>query len=205
MKKLQYFLILIIACSPFLAHSQGVSFGAKAGMNLSNIYSNIDFYDWKYIPGFFFGGYVNYPLTNKLYFSPEVMYSQQGYSYVLKSLDTEVKNRSQYLNFLPLTAKMYFGEAKLINVLVGPQLGWLMRTNLKVKRDDDSVKLNVTEDFSSFDLSAVIGLGIDLKSGLNFGSRMNLGLTNFNGAKRNEPYMRNIVFQTHVGYTFINR
>jgi len=179
-----------------------MSIGIKTGMNLSNVYT-VDYYPSDYIPGFIFGGYVNYPLTSNLFYSPEMMYSQQGYYIYFDQwfYSTALTRRLNYLNFLPLTAKWYFGDAKLINVHLGPQLGWLFKETSKWESDTESYK-EVSEVHPKFDFSAVVGLGADLKSGLNFGCRMSWGFIDLRGEGFNAS-MSNLVFQAHIGYTFI--
>jgi hypothetical protein len=191
----------------------GDIFRAKAGMNLSNVYTK-DNLESDYKPGIHLGVYANIPVKGNLFYSPEIMYSQQGYKATYRDFGPsspvtgKVDINMHYMNILPLSAKLYFGDSRLISVLLGPQLGWLMSARAKGKVDGEAINTKVSNSFKKFNFSAVAGAAADLKSGLNFGCRMNLGFTDvldLEGLDSSYGKSKNIVFQAHVGYTFINR
>jgi hypothetical protein len=213
MDKRNFIPLLVIICIPFLAHSQGMSIGARVGMNLANVYSK-DYLESDYKPGIHLAGYANFPLKGGLYFSPEITYSQQGYKATFRDfgpsspITGEADINLHYLNIIPISAKWYFGSSRMISVLFGPQMGWLLTARAKGEVDGESINTEVIGAFKKFDISAVVGIGADLKSGLNFGWRMNLGLSDINkmeGIDMTFDKRKNLVFQAFIGYTFFNQ
>lgn len=202
--------LLAIMCAPFFAHCQKTSFGAKAGINLSNIYSK-DEIESGLKSGIHLGGYVNYLVKGRLYYAPEILYSQQGYKATYRESDMsspvigETNVNLHYINFLPLTAKYYLSQDKVMNIVLGPQIAWLATAKDKGEVNGETVNRDLKNAFKDFDFSMVVGLGADFNSGLNVGGRMNLGLTDileWREDLRTVGKVKNIVYQVYLGYTF---
>jgi len=177
MKKLV--LITVIAVLGLAnVNAQKINFGAKAGLNFAFITGdNTD--DLDPITDFHFGVQAEISVSEKFSFQPELLYSGQG---------SEVN--LNYLN-MPLIGKYYL--TKEFSIEVGPQIGFLLSKN-----NDTDVK----DSFRELDFGANFGIGYKFESGLNFGARYNLGLSDINNINGFSDKNRNGVFQLSIGYFF---
>ncbi len=193
MKKL---LFIAVTASLILLNCSSIapSIGAKAGVNFSDITGD-DVDSFKGLTSFHFGAVVEIPVSDGFSFQPEILYSAQGSDYEEESFSGSVK--ADYLN-VPLMAKFYVGEG--FSVEAGPQIGLLMSAKDEYDGGDEDIK-----DFlKSTDFGVNIGLGYKLESGLNFGARYNLGLSNVNDSDDFDggAEYKNGVIQVSVGYFF---
>jgi len=167
-------------------NAQDVKFGVKLGMNVSSVNeSGPNSLDSK--TGFLIGVTTEVKLTDKLSLQPELLLSKQG-------AKSETNDFTLELNYIavPVMVKYYIADG--FSVEAGPQFSFLMKDKLS------SDSGNQTADISaeSFDLMANLGFGYQLKNGLFFQTRYNLGLTNFD----ENPKVKNGVFQMSLGYQF---
>lgn len=182
MKKI--LLVAVLAVLGFVSgNAQEVKFGAKAGLNFASVRGeNSDVYDT--VTAFNLGAVAEIPLSEKISFQPEVLFSGQGYSF---GNDIAALN---YLN-VPLMGKYYV--TKGLSLEAGPQVGFL----LSAKTDNADVK-NL---FKKVDFGVNAGLGYKLENGLNFSARYNLGLSNISSVANTTN--KNAVVQLSVGYFFL--
>ena len=186
-----FFLCMCLALGngQVLAQQVGVgAFGVKGGLNISSLGGNeSQLGSAKF--GLHAGFYYAVRISDRIAFQPELVFSQQGYQ-INDALTDAFAVNYNYLN-LPLIAKIYVADGT--SVQLGPQLGYL---------------LNSTDLYpiKKFDIALALGLGYEMGSGLNFGLRYNLGLTNtiVNSPNFN-PSSTNRVFQVSIGYTFGNQ
>lgn len=203
-------------------NSQEVSFGAKAGVNFADITGDeSESFDGR--TSFHFGAMAEIPISGKLYFQPELIFSDQGSDY--KESDTytdaeytitetaEGEIRLGYLN-VPLMAKYYVYEG--LSVEVGPQFGFLLSAKNEYNytysetfiegsfTDSESGEDDIKDDVKGIDVGVNVGLGYKLENGLNFGARYNLGLTdaNDNAEYLGDASYKNSVIQISIGYFF---
>ena len=165
--------------------AQDVKFGVKLGMNVSSINgSQANNLDSK--TGFLFGVTSEVSLSNKFSLQPELLFSQQG----AKSKDVYTYD----LNYvsLPIMAKYYIVDA--FSVEAGPQFSFLVKDELIPENGSQTVNTNA----ENFDLTANLGLGYQLKNGIFFQTRYNLGLINID----ENPDIKNGVFQMSLGFKF---
>lgn len=166
-------------------NAQDVEFGIKGGLNFATITGENTSKD-QIITAFNFGAMAEIKISEKFSFQPELLYSGQGYD---TDIDSEGIIALNYLN-IPLMAKYYV--TKKLSLEAGPQIGFLLSTK------------GGTEDykdlFKTTDFGVNLGIGYKLDSGLNFGARYVLGLSNINdvGGTTN----KNGVFQLSIGYFF---
>ena len=183
--------ILVLAVLTVLgftnANAQKIKFGAKVGINISNITGD-NTSSLEPVSAFNFGLVTEIPIAKKFSFQPELMLSGQGYSF--KGSDGNIVGLN-YLN-VPLMAKYYL--TKGLSLEAGPQIGYL----LSAKNESTNVK----DTFKKVDLAANLGIGYKLENGLNFGARYNFGLSNINNLDNSSSKYRNEVFQVSVGYFF---
>lgn len=183
MKKLLFcFAIAVLG----IAHlnAQDVEFGVKAGLNFASINGD-GVPDSGITTAFNFGVMAEIPVSSKLSFQPELLYSGQGYATDKESI---VFN---YIN-VPLMAKYYVTER--FSFQAGPQIGVL--TSAKIE------DIDVKDNLKSTDFGLNFGLGYKLDNGLNFNARYNLGLSNINDVSGMSNKNQNGVVQVSVGYFF---
>lgn len=214
MKKLLLSVAFAI-CSVIAVNAQEVKFGVKAGPQIANFNGGVlhDAFDKSSKFGFHAGVYANIKFGGDQFaFQPELLFSTQGVKVDGKFSQTimgetinysaDIKYNLTYLN-VPLMVKWYAYEG--FNVEFGPQVGF--NISGKTKGDVTASALGITitenidgdiEDIETIDFGLNIGAGYELESGLNFGIRYALGLTET--AKEKGP--KNSVFSLGVGYTF---
>ncbi|KAA5821423.1 PorT family protein [Algibacter amylolyticus] len=181
-------LLLIALVTVFgISHvnAQDIQFGGKLGINFATINGDNTGTLDPITSLVNFGVVAEMPINEKFAFLPELMYSIQGFSV---GDDVVALN---YLN-LPLMGKYYISKG--FSVEAGPQIGFLLSA-----KDED---IDVKDNFKTVDFGANLGIGYKLDSGLNFGARYNLGLSNINDVEGASDSFRNGVFQVTVGYMF---
>ena len=164
------------------ANAQDVKYGAKAGLNMSNISTD----GASSLLAFHLGGFAELKLNDKFAVQPELLYSAQGAK--VGGVDFNLN----YIN-IPVMAKYYVADA--ISIEVGPQIGFLM----SAKADGVDVK----EFFSSTDFGLNLGGGYNLNEKMSLGLRYNMGLSDVekdlpSGAKGS----KNSCVQISFGYKF---
>ena len=192
MKKL--ILLAAVVLVGFNANAQGVDFGVKAGANFATIGGD-ESGDFGNRTAFHFGVTAGISVSDNFSVQPELVYSAQGASIDYGGgEDGDIK--LDYLN-LPIMAQ--FQVADGFSVEVGPQFGFL----LSAKADDGDNEEDIKDFVKGLDLAAGIGVNYAMASGLNFGARYNLGLSNVNDGEGSDDFKnQNNVIQVSVGYRF---
>ncbi|WP_299221998.1 porin family protein [uncultured Aquimarina sp.] len=201
-KKLLFLVLFGAVTVSATAQEEKIRFGAKAGLNLSNITG--DFTDeLSTRTSFHIGALVEIPLTDKFALQPEIMYSAQGAKYEFSEVGftDESTIKLDYLN-IPVMAKFYPVEG--LSIQAGPQLGVLLSAKDK---GEDSIGGEYEDDIkdfiSSVDLGLNFGVGYQLEAGIFFEGRYNLGLTDVNDVNTSEDFtQQNSTIQLSVGYKF---
>lgn len=185
MKKTLLILSLIIL-TVLGAEAQKARVGLKGGLN----FANLDTSDLDGTPGFgsktgfHFGAYAEFG-AGGFSIMPEFLFSTKGAKEINLS----------YIE-IPILLKKSF--AKVLNIHVGPQFGFL------TKAENDASGLDVKNVFKGSDISAVFGAGVDLPGGLTAGARYVLGLggiEDIDGAAE----IKNKTFQLYVGYKLFGK
>ena len=148
-----------------------VTFGAKAGLNITNQKNIHGDSGSRY--GFHVGGFATIPVSsdNQFFVQPELLYSQQGE----KNEGTNISEVYQldYLN-VPVLFKPYFSEQDTeFYGLLGPQFGFLVSEKVKNQADTGYVD----DEYSAFDLGALAGLGFSYLRTWEFEVRYLYGFT----------------------------
>ena len=192
MKKL--ILLVAIALFTFNVNAQGVDFGVKAGVNFATIGGD-ETDDLGSRTSFHFGVTAGIAVSDNFSVQPELVYSAQGAS-IDYGGGEEGDLKLDYLN-LPIMAQ--FQVADGFSIEVGPQFGFL----LSAKADDGDDEQDIKDFVKGLDLAAGIGVNYAMASGLNFGARYNLGLSNINDGEGSDDFKnQNNVIQVSVGYRF---
>ena len=174
--------------------------GVKGGLNIANVRTDIDT-DGK--AGFHAGAFATFKF-GKIGLQPELVFSQQGFAFDSQStLDIETDFNISYIN-VPIVLKVYL--VKGINLQVGPQIGFAIKSELETTAAGNTVTIDIKEDIRDTDLSLAMGAGVDLPFGLNLAARYNLGFSdNDKDQSITGDEMKNRVFQVSVGYAFIRK
>jgi opacity protein-like surface antigen len=198
--------LFIIAAGLFIAGAANaqspVRFGVKAGVNIANIIQNDGNNDFKTDTktGFNAGVTADIKLIEGLAFTPELLYSQKGYK--LTSGDNEYKRTTNFID-IPILASIRL--ASPLNLVVGPQVSFLMSTSTKYSNNSGSVTVNNddSDNFKKSLLGGVIGLRYDLTDNVDVHGRYALDFqkNNENGTNQT-PEFKNQVWSFGLGYKF---
>jgi len=189
------------------AQKNGLEFGVKIGANVSSLTNYLDSND-ETRESILIGGFIEKPLTEKISFTPELVFSSQGEisNYETTDGNFEAITQLDYL-YLPLMAKYYLFDSFAIEA--GPQIGFLLGTSLSLQSDGEfsgnfePLFADIFEDeFSTFDAGFNLGASYKLPFNVFFQARYSMGLLNINNSSFNNDKVRNNVFQFAVGYSF---
>ena len=184
MKKLFTITMALVA---FTISAQNITFGAKAGLNFASMAGDdADGLDGR--TSFHLGVTAEIEMSDTFSIQPELLYSGQGYT-----ADGDVTGKVDYIN-LPIMAKFYVADG--ISLEAGPQIGFLA----SAKADVDGESTDIKDLLKSTDFALNLGAGYKLDSGLNFGLRYSMGLTDVPDG--DSDGFKHSVLQLSVGYNF---
>jgi hypothetical protein len=195
MKKLVLTLIAVCAFT-FASFAQGVTFGAKAGINLAN--QKYEAEGFSVSPdarvGFHIGGFATIMFSETFGIQPELLYSAVG-----SKFDFSGDEMVSKWSYITVPVMFRYQPIELLNIHAGPQFGILAGAKSEV--DGESVDI---ENTKGLEIAAAFGAGIDLPMGLGFSGRYVLGLSNIVDETEDfEGYsIKNNVFQLSVTYRF---
>lgn len=199
MKKL--FIIAIGVLAAGAVHAQNVSFGVKAGGNMSNIIkTNDENYDTQFKPGFNAGLTMEIGISKQLAFAPELMFSQKGYK-----TDSFGGTFTQTTNWIEIPILAKINPTPGFNIFLGPQVSFLTKTQNKFEGIVDGQQ-TIEEGSDTFKKSiagGVIGAGFDItpKVGISARYALDFQKTDENG-NTSTPAFKNQVIQAGLGFKF---
>ena len=200
--------ILIISLSIFilttLKAQEKIQFGAKGGINFTNMTKVEYFYDNKSKTGFHIGLLAEIPFGDKFSIQPEILYSTHGVNGKVALLyvpfpgapDPPPLSGEFKLNYIqvPVLAKIYLVEN--FSLELGPSFNFL------VLDEENYGTVSDSDIGSNFEFSGILGLSYKIKSGL-FGSiRYVNGFTSAFDRENVSEEAKNIGFQLGVGFMF---
>ncbi|MEZ4779275.1 MAG: porin family protein [Flavobacteriaceae bacterium] len=190
MKKLLILFAFTLSSASIFA--QGVDLGLKVGVNFANL-SDASNLDLSSKTGFVFGAFAGAKLGDKLGIQGDLLYSAQGAKSDEEGIDDIDLN---YVN-VPVVLKYFLTDQ--IHIHAGPQFGFVV--------DDNVAKvLTSIADAESFDLSGIIGIGVDLPMGIRLDGRYNFGLSDVissNDKTVVDSGGKNSVITISAGYSFL--
>ena len=198
--------ILAIGLFAATAASAQIRLGVKAGLNLPDIIKgdgNNNF-DTKVNPGFNAGVTLDIPLIKGLAFTPELLYATKGYK-ATTSFGGEFTQTTHFID-IPILASINLGGSGL-NLVVGPQVSFLTKTNNKFENGFVSAQETIIEDdsdrFKKSIVGGVIGFRYDINNQFDIHGRYALDFQKNNEDGSSEtPEFRNQVFSVGVGVKF---
>ena len=179
-------LVALIACASADADAGTISYGAKAGINMSNLTQIPESWDeaTSYKTGFTGGVFMNYAFNERFSLEPEMLYTMKGVNGSLYEGFVSVDVTASFDYFeLPLLAVYTFPGGKKLKprVYAGPSFAYNLSSELELS----ALLFDVSLDFSSLtqvtDFGAVMGAGFDYPLGngtLTFDFRYQIGFTN---------------------------
>ncbi len=164
--------ILVIICVLITSYgyAQDIKFGAKAGLNFAD-YVGDDTGGNDAVTKFYFGGFVNSPITERLSFQPELLFSFQGAEFD-DVFDNKVKFNTNYLN-IPILLKMDLGSNDFVSLYAGPQLGILLSAEAEADGDTEDMK----DAMNSLQLGLNLGFSLKVTKEFALDIRYNRGLS----------------------------
>ena len=166
---------------------QGIDLGIKAGATFANLTGATDA---STKTGFVGGAFLTIKFSDKIAIQGDLLYSQQGAKLELDDINLN------YINF-PIVFKYYI--IKRINIQAGPQFGTVVNDNLG--------EVFGPNDIISFDITGVVGIGIDLPLNLRITGRYGFGLSEINFIEfegdSKETNSKNSVFSLTAGFSFL--
>lgn len=215
-----FFFLFSILFSVY-SHSQSkFSFGVKAGLNFayatgeaSDSNSSLGYDEGR--TSFHVGLLSELAVSEKFSIQPELIYSQVGASYFYDNRSSDGARVDSELNLdyitLPIFAK--FNVYKGFSLEVGPQLGYILRSEIEnetltsgfiVPQTLTVENTDIKEDINNFDFGMAFGSSYELNNGLLLQARYVLGLTEVfkNNNHTASTDLKNAVFQISVGYKF---
>lgn len=193
MKKLLLFsalLLTVFANAQSSKREEGIKIGLKGGLNVANMYGDIK--DNTFRTSLHIGALAEVIVNDNFSVQPELLFSGQGYSD--EGMGGYSRYKFNYLN-LPVMAKYYV--ANNLSIEAGPQVGYLLSKKHKTDETNENV-----DDLNPVDFSVCFGAGYELKTGVFFQLRYNLGVTNVNKAENSAVEFSNGVFQASIGILF---
>jgi hypothetical protein len=167
-------IVLSLFVSTLQLQAQTSSFGAKIGLNSSILSGTVNM-EPDYKSGLMMGIYLDGAVSKRFHIQPELFYSSQGAKISYRNGGTTTQ--LSYIN-LPVVAKLYLGS--VLNLQLGPQIGFLVSATDKGKVNGTTVNDDLMDIFNGMDFSLATGIGLDFPGGVNVGARLVFGLSNIN-------------------------
>lgn len=195
-----------------------ISWGFNAGFQITNVLGGNkgSFEDVSFVKknktGYNFGLYLDYPLVHsKLYFQPELNYSEKGYSATGSNVsNTEINTQStlkykrtyEFLE-LPLLIKYYPGKSLFFTV--GPQFSYLFIVNDQYSSPTSPTAYDIytrrLNQLRKIDPGINFGMGFKLGNTINFSATYSFDLVdNYTFIGGDAPKFRNEYFAIRLGW-----
>lgn len=205
MKHVISILLLIFCGNTLQAQNNG---GLKLGLNLANISAeyNGEKENSDMFTGILVGGYLNYSISDKLVFQPELLYSKLGgkqseYDPDLQ-MDVNVVFKFDYIS-LPLNLKYKLTDD--FSLLAGAQVGLLVGAKTGIDFFGTSFSVDSKDQFKSLDFGLNVGASYSIKK-FTLDARYTLGLSNiadFEETDIQDVSFKNRAISFSVGYRIL--
>jgi hypothetical protein len=192
-----------------------VSYGVGAGINRSTLKGDamgslndlLDFSNGMISTqpriGLYAGGFVEMPLGGGFSIQPGAYYSQKGYTIKGQVMGDKLEFlgagaradlKAHYID-IPIVFKAEV--AKGLQVFAGPQLSYLVKSNLKMDAGILGISLfktniDVTENFNKADIAITGGIGYTFDNGFSINAAYDHGLSRVDKNSSLESFNRNI-------------
>ena len=196
MKKL--FLGAAIAVSSLTFAQQ---FGAKAGVNVSNLSSDNSL-DTNTKTGFYAGLLMNAPIAQDFSIQPEVLYNSVGSKYT-----SAVGSRTLTLDYITVPVMFQYNLVPQFYLEAGPEFGFLVSAKNKLESGSWSGTQELNKDnFNAFNFGLGIGAGFNVTNNIGINARYVAGFTDATDESNQEfgssANNKNNVFQAGMTFKF---
>lgn len=182
-----------------------LTFGVKAGANLSNVYdSQGEQFNADSKLGLAAGIFVALPLGKYFGIQPEILFSQKGYKGSGSILGSDY-SFSYTSNYIDVPLLLAFKPISLITIVAGPQYSFLIKDNYTF----NSALINVDQEYE-FENDNIRKNTLSFLGGIDFnlnriviGTRVGWDLQANKGDGTSEtPRYKNIWYQATIGFRF---
>ena len=184
--------------SSSMNNREELSFGIKAGINYSNVYSESgDGYVADGKVGFAGGVFVSIPLNELIGVQPELLYSQKGFKTEGTFFDGQITS-----SYIDLPIHLQIKPTENISILTGPQFSYLLSTKYELNGFSaiDEEDLDDNNNKATVGISA--GVDFELQNFLiSARGSWDLNKVNKDNSTSDINY-KNQLFQITLGYKF---
>jgi len=182
-----------------------ISFGVKAGLNLSNVYdSQGEQFNADPKLGLAAGIFVALPLGKYFGVQPEILFSQKGYKGTGSLLGSSY-SYSYTSNYIDVPLLFAFKPVSLITILAGPQYSFLVKDTytfnsalINLEQENEFENDNIRKNTLSF----LGGVDINLNR-IVIGTRVGWDLQANKGDGTSEtPRFKNVWYQATIAFRF---
>lgn len=196
MKKLVITLVTLLTAYHY-SQAQ-LSYGARAGLNMSKISFTDEDFKTKFQPGFSIGLYGKYALNKNMAVQVEAAFSREGTKEERISSGSKGRINKSYMQ-IPLLFQ--YKIVKGLYAEAGPQFGILIAS--KEKYGNNSQENNIKPYYKPVDIRVPIGVGYDLNDvvkGLSVDLRYSFSLSKINKVAVGGGNLKNQVIGLTVFY-----
>ncbi|WEK70786.1 MAG: porin family protein [Candidatus Chryseobacterium colombiense] len=171
------------------ASSSPVSFGVKAGLNVSTISGG----DSKAKAGFYGGAFANIPVASSFSVQPEILYNGVG------AKADGMQDLKVNLSYISVPVMLQYNALPNFYLEAGPQFSFLVDSKFKYQ----SVSVKGNDYIKGFDFGIGIGAGYYITDNFGVTARYVAGVVDI--AKKTggvQPEGKNNVFQIGLAYKF---
>lgn len=182
-----------------------ISFGAKAGVNLSNVYdSKGEEFDADAKLGLAVGAFVSIPIGTYLGIQPEILYSQKGFKASGSILGADY-NFTRTTNYLDIPILVTLKPSEFFSIVAGPQYSYLL--SRKDVFTGGGITIDQEQEFENDNIrknTFCFTGGVDVNvSHVVVGARVGWDLLTNNGdGTSTTPRYKNAWYQLTVGFRF---
>ena len=184
----------VVAWTP--AAAQQIDAGVTGGINVANLAlgdgADVSF-DNRI--GLVAGGFVTFPLRERLSVQPEVLFSQKGATF--DEFGATGRIELDALD-VPVLARYQFGR---LFVVGGPSLSLKLRARQVLQFGDDEEAVDLEDDVESFDFGVVGGVGYQFGR-ISVDGRYTWGLRNINAVEGDEATIKTRTLTLLAGWRF---
>jgi hypothetical protein len=200
MRVVSSLLMLAVLCGSE-AMAQDVRWGVKGGLNLATLSSDEDPEpEFKYRGGLIAGGFLTWPLGERVDLQPEVLFSQQGASFDADGVD-DIKLELNSLVVPVLVRYKFTPSGPGLVLFAGPSIGFKLSADVTVDTDGEDVTDDVSDNIKDVDYGLVFGAGWDTGR-FSIDGRYTLGLTSLGTDEDDPNNVRSRVFAVLAGVRF---
>jgi len=191
-------LLIAVACMISTASFAQATFGAKAGLNFSNVRINgtgaVNETTSK--AGLNFGLFGDFEISDKFSVQPELNFSQGGYKY---SEVGYAEKLTVNTIAIPVLAKIHISDLAL---MAGPQLSFITSAKLKETITGGSTTTDVKAAYKGSEFSLVLGAEYGFGDKLVAGARYQAGLSDLYKVTVPGFTSKSSGFTLSIGYKF---